>query len=82
MKDIKEKIMSMRESLQKAQDEFIRNQGIYDSKIQQLKDDFGYENLEDAKDALSKMKKKCLVLQKRLEEEIHDFEKKYKDLLK
>lgn len=79
--DIKQKLSSMKESLKRTQDSYTRNKGVYDSKLQELKKDFGYNSLDEAKEALAKMKKKSVVMQKRLEESVSDFEEKYKDLL-
>lgn len=80
--DIKQKLSTMKDSLKRTQDNYIRNKGVYDSKLQELKKDFGYNNLDEAREALAKMKKKSVVMQKRLEESVSDFEEKYKGLLR
>jgi acyl carrier protein phosphodiesterase len=79
--DTKQKLSIMKDSLKKTQDNYIRNKGVFDSKLQELKKDFDYNNLDEAKEALTKMKKKSVVMQKRLDESVSDFEEKYKDLL-
>mgnify|MGYP001767865558 CR=1 FL=1 len=79
--DIKQKLSAMKDSLKRTQDSYTRNKGVYDSKLQELKKDFGYSNLDEARGALAKMKKKSVVLEKRLDEAVNDFEEKYKGLL-
>lgn len=79
--DTKQKLSIMKDSLKKTQDNYIRNKGVFDSKLQELKKDFDYNNLDEAKEALTKMKKKSVMMQKRLDESVNDFEEKYKDLL-
>lgn len=79
--DMKERLSDMKESLQQAQEAYTGNKKVYDVKLQELKDDFGFKNLGEAKEALLKMRKKEVVMQKRLDDVVSDFEDKYKDLL-
>ena len=78
----KEKLADMKEALKKSQDEYTRNKGVYDSKLQELKDDYGFNDLSEARDALKRMDKKLVVMTKRLDDSINDFTEKYKDLLR
>jgi len=67
---VREKLSDMKEDLKNAQDNYNRNKGVYDSKLQELKKDFGFKNLDEAKEAIIKMKKKVVVMQKRFDESI------------
>jgi len=79
--DVRNKLEQMKEQLQSQKETYVRNKGIYDSKLQELNDVFGFKNLEEAQAALEKTERKINVMSKKLEEAIEDFEEKYKDLL-
>lgn len=79
--NVKEKLSTMKGNLKRLQDNYNQNKGAYNAKIKMLKDEFGYDSMEEAQTALEKMKKKTVVLQKRLKESIEEFEEKYSDLL-
>ena len=81
MSDIREKLATMKDSLKKVNDLYIRSKGIYESKIQELKEDFSFNSVGEANDALTKMQKKVVVLKKRLDEAVVSFENKYQDIL-
>jgi hypothetical protein len=81
MSDIRDKLEAMKGTLKKVNDLYIRNKGIYESKMQELKDDFGFNNIDEANDAFAKMQKKVIVLKKRLDDAIVNFEAKYQDIL-
>lgn len=81
MSDTRSKLATMKDSLKKINDLYVRNKGIYDSKLQELKEDFGFLSVDEANEAAAKMQKKIVVLKKRLDEAIAGFENKYQDIL-
>ena len=46
--DVRNKLEQMKEQLQSQKETYVRNKGIYDSKLQELNDVFGFKNLEEA----------------------------------
>jgi hypothetical protein len=81
MSDTRTKLAEMKDSLKKINDLYVRNKGIYESKMQELKEDFGFDSIDEANDALTKMQKKVVVLKKRLDDAVVNFETKYQDVL-
>lgn len=81
MSDTRTKLATMKDSLKKVNDLYVRNKGIYESKMQELKEDFGFNSIDEANDALAKMQKKAVVLKKRLGDAVVNFETKYQDVL-
>lgn len=81
MSDTRTKLAEMKDSLKKINDLYVRNKGIYESKMQELKEDFGFNSIDEANDALTKMQKKVVVLKKRLDDAVVNFETKYQDVL-
>ena len=81
MSDTRTKLATMKDSLKKVNDLYVRNKGIYESKMQELKEDFGFNSVDEANDALAKMQKKAVVLKKRLDDAVVNFETKYQDVL-
>lgn len=77
----RDKLENMKESLKNTNDLYIRNKGIYESKLQELKTNFGFNSIKEAQEDLIRRRKKITVMNKRLEESITDFEHKYQGLL-
>jgi ribonuclease HII len=79
--DVKGKIEDFKRTLKKLQDNYNQAKGARDSKLKTLKDDFGFDSIAKAETELAVLKKKSIVIKKKRDDAIEDFEDKYKDLL-
>ena len=74
-------LLKLKGELEEVSRKIERQRGVLETLQKELKVKHGFGDLEQAKDALSSRKKKLMDKQRKLEEMVDDFEKRYSGFL-